>query len=85
MGFAFLLRRTLARLERQIAFETILRCLPNIVLEPTALTWRTNLGLLRPDGIAGYDLSTDLIVPEVGAGAARRLLDAYEALLYRRA
>ncbi len=35
----------LARIEAQIAFETLLRRLPDIRLEPQQLTWRSNLGL----------------------------------------
>jgi pimeloyl-[acyl-carrier protein] synthase len=35
----------LARLEGQIAFETMLRRLPNLFLEPGPLKWRHNLGL----------------------------------------
>jgi cytochrome P450 len=35
----------LARLEGQIAFETILRRLPNLEVAPGPLTWRTNSGL----------------------------------------
>jgi len=35
----------LARMEGQIAFETMLRRLPNIQLEPQQLVWRENLGL----------------------------------------
>jgi len=35
----------LARIEGQIAFETMLRRLPNLTLEPTPLSWRENLGL----------------------------------------
>ncbi len=35
----------LARIEGQIAFETILRRLPGLVLDPGPLTWRNNQGL----------------------------------------
>jgi cytochrome P450 len=35
----------LARLEGQIAFETLLRRMPNLQLEPGPITWRTNMGL----------------------------------------
>jgi cytochrome P450 len=35
----------LARMEGQIAFETMLRRLPNMQLEPRELLWRENLGL----------------------------------------
>ena len=35
----------LARIEGQIAFETLLRRLPEIVLDPGPLTWRNNQGL----------------------------------------
>jgi hypothetical protein len=35
----------LARIEGQIAFETILRRLPHLALEPLPLVWRNNLGL----------------------------------------
>jgi pimeloyl-[acyl-carrier protein] synthase len=35
----------LARIEGQIALETMLRRLPNWVLTPSPLAWRTNLGL----------------------------------------
>jgi pimeloyl-[acyl-carrier protein] synthase len=35
----------LARLEGQIAFETMLRRLPNLFLQPSKLQWRHNLGL----------------------------------------
>jgi hypothetical protein len=35
----------LARMEGQIAFETMLRRLPNMKLEPQELVWRENLGL----------------------------------------
>ncbi len=35
----------LARIEGQIAFETLLRRLPGLRLEATSLIWRQNLGL----------------------------------------
>ena len=35
----------LARIEGQIAFETMLRRMPNLRLRPGPLTWRTNMGL----------------------------------------
>lgn len=35
----------LARIEGKIAFETILRRMPNLRLEPGPITWRENLGL----------------------------------------
>jgi cytochrome P450 len=35
----------LARLEAQIAFESLLRRMPNLRLEPGPLSWRTNMGL----------------------------------------
>lgn len=35
----------LARIEGQIAFENILRRMPNLRLEPEPITWRENLGL----------------------------------------
>ncbi len=35
----------LARLEGQITFESILRRMPNLTLEPGPLSWRTNMGL----------------------------------------
>ncbi|MEO8191572.1 MAG: cytochrome P450 [Acidobacteriota bacterium] len=35
----------LARIEGQIAFETMLRRLPNLTLDPAPLVWRENLGL----------------------------------------
>ena len=35
----------LARLEGQIVFETVLRRMPNLRLEPGPVTWRENLGL----------------------------------------
>jgi len=35
----------LARIEGQIAFEAMLRRFPNLVLEGSPLTWRSNLGL----------------------------------------
>ena len=44
-GAHFCFGATLARLEGQIAFETMLRRLPFWFLESTPLAWRTNLGL----------------------------------------
>jgi pimeloyl-[acyl-carrier protein] synthase len=35
----------LARIEGQIAFETVVRRMPNLRLKPGPLTWRTNMGL----------------------------------------
>ena len=35
----------LARIEGQVAFEQMLRYLPNLRLQPEPLVWRTNLGL----------------------------------------
>jgi cytochrome P450 len=35
----------LARIEGQVAFETLLRRFPNLGLEPGPITWRPNLGL----------------------------------------
>jgi len=35
----------LARIEGQIAFETVLRRMPDLKLEPGPITWRENLGL----------------------------------------
>ena len=44
-GAHFCFGAPLARIEGQIAFEEMLRRLPNLALEPGILTWRTNLGL----------------------------------------
>jgi len=44
-GAHFCFGAPLARIEGQIAFEEMLRRLPNLALEPGKLTWRTNLGL----------------------------------------
>jgi cytochrome P450 len=35
----------LARIEGQTAFETVLRLMPNLALDPGPVTWRENLGL----------------------------------------
>src|SRR2546421_5057050 len=35
----------LARIEGQVAFEAVLRRMPNLALEPGPITWRQNLGL----------------------------------------
>jgi hypothetical protein len=35
----------LARIEGQVAIETLLRRFPQLSLEPSSITWRTNLGL----------------------------------------
>jgi pimeloyl-[acyl-carrier protein] synthase len=43
-GAHFCFGAPLARLEGQIAFETMLRCMPNLSLKPGQLTWRENLG-----------------------------------------
>jgi len=44
-GAHFCFGAPLARIESQIAFEEMLRRLPNWTLEPEPLVWRTNLGL----------------------------------------
>jgi cytochrome P450 len=44
-GAHFCFGAPLARMEGQIAFEAILRRLPNLALEPGPLAWRYNLGL----------------------------------------
>lgn len=41
----------LARIEGHIAFETLLRRLPNLALQPVPLTWRNNLGLRGLDAL----------------------------------
>jgi pimeloyl-[acyl-carrier protein] synthase len=46
----------LARMEGQIAFETLLRRLPELRLEPQEFVWRTNLGLR---GLKSLDVSFD--------------------------
>ena len=42
----------LARIEGQVAFETILRRLPRLALAPGPLTWRSNLGLRGLESLA---------------------------------
>src|SRR6266513_5540406 len=44
-GPHFCFGAALARIEGQVAFETMLRRMPNLTLEPGPLVWRANLGL----------------------------------------
>jgi cytochrome P450 len=44
-GAHFCFGGPLARIEAQVAFEEMIRMLPNWSLEPGPLVWRTNLGL----------------------------------------
>jgi pimeloyl-[acyl-carrier protein] synthase len=44
-GSHFCFGAPLARIEGQIAFETVLRRMPNLSLDPGPITWRENLGL----------------------------------------
>lgn len=44
-GSHFCFGAPLARIEGQVAFETVLRRMPNLSLEPGPLTWRENLDL----------------------------------------
>jgi cytochrome P450 len=44
----------LARIEGQITFETLLRRMPNLKLDPGPITWRTNMGLR---GLTALDVS----------------------------
>ena len=58
----------LARLEGQIAFETILRRLPNLALEPQPLVWRHNLGLR---GLAALPVVFGAGSPAMNPGSPR--------------
>jgi cytochrome P450 len=53
-GPHFCFGAALARIEGQVAFETLLRRLPDLELVPGPLTWRTNLGLR---GLRGLPLT----------------------------
>lgn len=44
-GAHFCFGAALARIEGQVAFDTILRRMPNLALQEGPLSWRTNLGL----------------------------------------
>jgi cytochrome P450 len=64
----------LARIEGQIAFETILRRLRNLALEPGPVVWRTNLGLR---GLTALPITFEASKPsvvEVRSGTEPKLL-----------
>lgn len=63
-GCHFCFGAYLGRLEGQVAFETILRRFPNLLLEPGPLVWRTNLGLR---GLAELPISFGKPVPTADA------------------
>ena len=64
----------LARIEGQIAFETLLRRLPGLRLEPGPLTWRENLG------VRGLSDSRDEVLSVRGDLQVRAVAGALEVV-----